>query len=951
MNKRFCLCFFLAMLLGGRSHAQCSPTAHVGPGISTIGATAGWGPCINNSFLLPDALLDRSATLTANIPTPTVSGYRNWKTANTLPTTIKNFTGGYQGQEIAILCGDTNTSINSDSTIALAASFSCASSTGIDLILNRTVWTEVGRAENSTSAGDLIPGATQINAGVPMQGLRPDYDATAYGASASGQTTRGDCNGTTTVKLEKAIDFQNGQGIALYGCGARPSISTPTGLKAQQNTSIPVIAMATDATAGATCTGTTATISTRGWHGLTTGESVTVANVKNSSGSSLSQYDITATITVTSNYQFTYAIASCPGSGGSLDYTSNLATVTLNAGSHTYSYKVAGIDANNGVTAVSTAASISTANTATGPQVYNSLTWNSVTGATMYAIYRKFDSGSYACVGTGEQSLSSYNPTYDDYGASLHCAQNVPSSPPSSVVPQILITSIVNGGGTTTLTLKNAASTNVSSATVQHDDTAPANTAILAGCSNTLSYQGNGGLVKLPGPGTYYLQTLVFPRGCFGMKIEVGGTLYPRQPINSQGRSGWEISGTIGGGVGAGAYGPSSSNIISTGQAPLIDIVGSDPFKVSNLLGYLCVNDCVRLTGGDTFITLSNLSMVEATNGAGYPLHCTDPNGSEFYPYSTLIDGGSFTQDAGIGQPAIFIETCGNTTGKNFSLNRGNITIKPNVAGVVFGSDNWSNITTEALNTPTFTFDTSLSSTTISDEIISDIDNADNLPGGDCTFISAKGRGVTNIFSQDANEGGCGFTNRILSGAIINFNLGCIGQNSNCSGAAAAFLGNTAPGSGWFTDNKAQTYYFANRFYPGIHIAAQIGQIPFQVEQPLGTVVASISPVGRGTFNSLGTDSNCSSSASPAVCGSAAAGSVVIAASASNVVVDTSAVTAKSQIVLTFDSSLGMKLGVTCNTAAQQPFVSARSAGTSFTISVPSNFSTNPGCFSYSIIN
>src|SRR5580692_9866133 len=77
---------------------------------------------------------------------------------------------------------------------------------------------------------------------------------------------------------------------------------------------------------------------------------------------------------------------------------------------------------------------------------------------------------------------------------------------------------------------------------------------------------------------------------------------------------------------------------------------------------------------------------------------------------------------------------------------------------------------------------------------------------------------------------------------------------------------------------------------------------------------------------------NCASSASPAVCASAASGFVVVAASATTVTVNTSVVTAKSQIHLTFDSSLGSALSVTCNTAIIQPTVSARVAGTSFTV-------------------
>jgi len=106
--------------------------------------------------------------------------------------------------------------------------------------------------------------------------------------------------------------------------------------------------------------------------------------------------------------------------------------------------------------------------------------------------------------------------------------------------------------------------------------------------------------------------------------------------------------------------------------------------------------------------------------------------------------------------------------------------------------------------------------------------------------------------------------------------------------------------------------------------------------------------IGGATYN---TQTNCSSSASPAACVSSAAGSVTVAASATTEVVNTTAITANSQVLLTFDSSLGTKLGVTCNTTAVQGTISARTAGTSFTIMLPSAPSTNPACFSYEIVN
>lgn len=105
----------------------------------------------------------------------------------------------------------------------------------------------------------------------------------------------------------------------------------------------------------------------------------------------------------------------------------------------------------------------------------------------------------------------------------------------------------------------------------------------------------------------------------------------------------------------------------------------------------------------------------------------------------------------------------------------------------------------------------------------------------------------------------------------------------------------------------------------------------------------------------LGTATNCSSAASPAVCAAAAAGTVAIPAGATQTLqINTSAVAASSIILLTVDESLGTKLSVTCNTTAAtltQPFVTARSAGASFTIEEPATTTANPVCVSYLVIN
>ena len=114
-----------------------------------------------------------------------------------------------------------------------------------------------------------------------------------------------------------------------------------------------------------------------------------------------------------------------------------------------------------------------------------------------------------------------------------------------------------------------------------------------------------------------------------------------------------------------------------------------------------------------------------------------------------------------------------------------------------------------------------------------------------------------------------------------------------------------------------------------------------------------------GTTNIFWVDPNtgeiggtpCASAASPAVCGASWSGSVALAAAGTTLVVDTTAVTANSTINLTEDSSLGTKLSVTCNTQSSlvlgTPVVTARTAATSFTISVALGPTTNPMCINW----
>lgn len=103
---------------------------------------------------------------------------------------------------------------------------------------------------------------------------------------------------------------------------------------------------------------------------------------------------------------------------------------------------------------------------------------------------------------------------------------------------------------------------------------------------------------------------------------------------------------------------------------------------------------------------------------------------------------------------------------------------------------------------------------------------------------------------------------------------------------------------------------------------------------------------------SLSTSSTCNSTTSPAVCTSASAGSIAMPTTGV-IQVNTTAIGPNSQILITEDSSLSSRLGITCNSSGSRTYtVSARTPGVSFTIKSGSNISGNvKPCLNYWIVN
>lgn len=157
------------------------------------------------------------------------------------------------------------------------------------------------------------------------------------------------------------------------------------------------------------------------------------------------------------------------------------------SGTTSYTYSIASVDVYGGMTPVASY-TITTGNGTLGNVNFNIISWTPVSNAYAYAIYR---TGGTAGNGLINFVNGDANTISDRNFQVITAPFNIPSSPPSVTVSQFLSTTIVSGGGTTSLTLANSAATTVSNKATNHDDTVAIQSAL-----------NNGGKIFFP-PGTY----------------------------------------------------------------------------------------------------------------------------------------------------------------------------------------------------------------------------------------------------------------------------------------------------------------------------------------------------------------------------------------------------------------------------------------------------------------
>jgi hypothetical protein len=186
------------------------------------------------------------------------------------------------------------------------------------------------------------------------------------------------------------------------------------------------------------------------------------------------------------------------------------------------------------------------------------------------------------------------------------------------------------------------------------------------------------------------------------------------------------------------------------------------------------------------------------------------------------------------------------------------------------------------------------------------------------------------------------------TGLMLNSDQGTANKRA-CVGYGK--LGNCGTGAAFAYDTSAAWIDFNNT----------IGQLDFYGNTGL-TAGSGFTPVLLASVNATGvigvgfaTTTNCSNAAAPAVCAAAPDGAVAIPTGVNpTLTVNTTAVTANSRILLMADDSLTIA-ATTCNstlaTLVGGMAVTARTPGTSFTISFNGTVTTNKVCVSYKIEN
>jgi hypothetical protein len=351
------------------------------------------------------------------------------------------------------------------------------------------------RSSAQMSVQNTFTAAQNIGADFPTKGPSLSYDVTRYGGyigpNYSTGTTGTMSASSSTLTLGSALDFANGHGILVLGAGPTPSIGAPTMASAVPSqvvgTSTRTYAVVAEDYFGGRVPGTTTAITTT---------AVATPGIQTAAITGCSRISGVATCGTSTNHNFQAGAQLEVQKGTTGDVTFEGAFTLTAVTSNTFTYNQYGlVDARGTVTK-------GTARVA-GRVVVK---WNAP--AVSETVLRNYI---YVCTTTCSLPANAANFTLEgvtvgndsyflDAGYPMVAAMigngDVPATMQSKASKQWLSSTIVNGGGTTSVTLASSAASAVTGTKVLHDNTPN----ILRSCG-AFANNGSrsvGGIVLIP---------------------------------------------------------------------------------------------------------------------------------------------------------------------------------------------------------------------------------------------------------------------------------------------------------------------------------------------------------------------------------------------------------------------------------------------------------------------
>lgn len=412
----------------------------------------------------------------------------------------------------------------------------------------------------TTAGANILPlnnvftGTNEFDKNVSFKGPSPYVDITAFGARAGNVNlapftsgiTANCTSGSNQVTISSASTFVNGDGVVLYGCGAPHSLATPS--ISSVAPAIALIGTGTGLVSTTVPAGTTTYNYSVVWRnragGLTAASPVlsTTTGVQALGKGTVNITSLSAVndvVTVTTSAAHGFAPGCNFGSCGKVFINSNNGLtdssfygwypVTGASDSTHFTYTRGQLDTRNGASTSATGGSASW-------WYANRITLSSeANGWEAYVYSDRANPGTFALIGVSKPQGINTDLTWDDFGSPMMdgftAPAFVPTTLPSVASSNPLVTTIVSGAGTTTLTLATAAGSTLTGTGIRLD-AAPG---ILAAATSASASTGT--LFIPPASTGFFVVNSFLDLTALNISISQAGALYLNDTIAT--RANW----------------------------------------------------------------------------------------------------------------------------------------------------------------------------------------------------------------------------------------------------------------------------------------------------------------------------------------------------------------------------------------------------------------------------